>query len=237
MELKNILEILRKASSAKGISKPYIVGGLPRDKLLGRLSEVNDIDLTTGDETIHNYAEIVSRLLKEAGQEFSFKEMPDGHRQIQLSNVKLDFSSNFRSPDCQKLLVKAGVKNPSPLQIEMFSRDFTCNTLLMSLTDFRIYDLTGMGVKDIKNKILRTPLPPRIALADSPKRIIRTVYLASKLGFSVEPKVIRWISKNHEYVKSISGKYIQNLLRKSFKYNKEIADKILLETGLNQIFK
>ena len=37
-------------------------------------------------------------------------------------------------------------------------RDFTCNTLLYDITDCQILDLTGKGIEDIKNKIIRSPL-------------------------------------------------------------------------------
>jgi tRNA nucleotidyltransferase/poly(A) polymerase len=54
-----ILEILKTLvgiAERKGFSRPYIVGGVPRDKYLGRPDIINDIDITTGDESVHQLA-------------------------------------------------------------------------------------------------------------------------------------------------------------------------------------
>ena len=44
------------------------------------------------------------------------------------------------------------------LEEDAFRRDFTCNTLLYDITNNKILDITGYGINDIKNRILRSPL-------------------------------------------------------------------------------
>ena len=48
MELLDLLEFLTVLAEKKGMSPPYIVGGIPRDKLLKRFNDLGDIDITTG---------------------------------------------------------------------------------------------------------------------------------------------------------------------------------------------
>ena len=48
MELLDILEFLTVLAEKKGMSPPYIVGGIPRDKLLKRFNDLGDIDTTSG---------------------------------------------------------------------------------------------------------------------------------------------------------------------------------------------
>ena len=45
-----------------------------------------------------------------------------------------------------------GVKNHSAIMREVYSRDFTCNALLMNFELQKITDPTGNGISDIKNK-------------------------------------------------------------------------------------
>ena len=232
MSIKGILSRVAQLASAKGISEPYIVGGLPRDKLLGNISNIDDIDLTTGDESIHELAKLVSISLKQQYPQLTFKQLPDGHSQVNLGNIKLDFSSNFNSPQVATLLSKAGIANPTSLQREMFSRDFTCNTLLATLDLKKIEDPTTMGVKDIRKKILRTPLPPNITLLNDPKRVLRVVYLAAKLGFEVEPAIIQWVRKHPGAVQGASEKYVRDKLTQATRYDPKITVKLMSQMGL-----
>jgi tRNA nucleotidyltransferase/poly(A) polymerase len=191
-----LLEIKRLAKD-NGLSEPYIVGGLPRDKILNRSRKIEDVDLTSGDESIHKLAEITANNFKVVPMRF-----PDGHYQVYIDGVKYDFSSNYNSPDAKYFLEKVGIKNPTNMQLELFSRDFTCNTLILSLALRKIIDPIGLALDDIRKKIIKTPLPPRITLRDDTKRVIRAIYLAAKLGFSVEEDIIVWAQNHHEKINS-----------------------------------
>lgn len=196
MGVKETLFKIKELAKDNGLSEPYIVGGLPRDKILNRSRKVEDIDLTSGDESIHQLAEL-------AANEFKIQPMrfPDGHYQLYIGNLKFDFSSNYNSPDAKYFLEKAGVKEPTEMQLELFSRDFTCNTLIIPLTLIKIVDPTGLALDDIKKKLIRTPLPPRITLRDDTKRVVRAIYLAAKLGFMVEPDIIKWARTHHDKIR------------------------------------
>jgi tRNA nucleotidyltransferase/poly(A) polymerase len=195
MSVVDVLLEIKRLAKDNGLSDPYIVGGLPRDKILNRSYKVQDIDLTTGDESVNKLAELTSNTFKTTPVKF-----PDGHYQLMIDNIKYDFSSNFNSPDVLYFLNKAGVSNPTPMQRELFSRDFTCNTLIIPMNLRKLLDPTGLALEDIKKKILRTPLPPRITLRDDTKRVVRIIYLAAKLGFTVEPAIINWVNNHHEKI-------------------------------------
>jgi tRNA nucleotidyltransferase/poly(A) polymerase len=194
--VRDILLEVKRLAKDNGLSEPYIVGGLPRDKILNRINKVEDIDITSGDESIHQLAELTAQQFKVNPIRF-----PDRHYQLYINKIKYDFSSNFNSPDAEYFLEKAGVKNPSSMLLELFSRDFTCNTLIIPLALRKIVDPTGLAIDDIKKKIIRTPLPPRITLRDDPKRVVRAIYLAAKLGFTVEKDIILWVLSHHDKIK------------------------------------
>ena len=102
------------------------------DKYLKRLDNISDLDITTGDNTVDYLSqEFSSNLLK--NYNVTRKTMPDGHSTIFVGNLKVDFSSNFNVQNIDSLLNKIGIVKPTSMQKEMFSRDFTCNSLLLSL--------------------------------------------------------------------------------------------------------
>jgi poly(A) polymerase len=195
--IKDTLLEIKRLAKDNGLSEPYIVGGLPRDKILNRVNKIEDIDLTSGDDSIHKLAEL-------SAQQFRVNPIrfPDGHYQLYINKIKYDFSSNYNSPDAAYFLERAGIGKPSSMILELFSRDFTCNTLIIPLALRKVVDPTGLAIDDIKKKIIRTPLPPRITLRDDTKRVVRAIYLAAKLGFTVEEDIISWVKEHHDKIKA-----------------------------------
>jgi tRNA nucleotidyltransferase/poly(A) polymerase len=211
MAIRDVLLKMKTIAKENGLSEPFLVGGVPRDKVIGINRKVNDIDLTTGDESIKKLAVLSADAFKVYPMQFD-----DGHFQLYIDGVKFDFSSNYKSPDVEYYLNKAGIKEPTDLQIELFSRDFTCNTLICPTSMRKIQDLTGLAIQDIKNKIVRTPLPPRVTLRDDPKRVFRAVYMAAKLGFDVEKDIITWTVNNREKIQEqVKNGYAKKVLAKS----------------------
>lgn len=231
MKLSELLIAIDKVAADKGLSKPYIVGGLTRDKLLERTEQINDVDITTGDRAVHFLArEIAARL--EAHPNFSYEEMESGYSKITIDGFKLDFSSNFKVPGVDAILQEIGIAEPTEMQKELYSRDFTCNAALMTLDFKKIVDPTGLAVSDINDRVVRTLLPPSLTLGYDNNRIVRVIYLAAKLGFGVDPAVKDWIREHPQLIANSGPDYITKKLKKAAEYNSEIAGNLLTELGL-----
>jgi tRNA nucleotidyltransferase/poly(A) polymerase len=230
MNILEILSVLMEVAEKKHLSKPFICGGVPRDKLLNRLDKIDDLDVTTGDEDVHELAREVSQYLKPYGG--SYNIFADGHAQIYIDTIKVDFSSNYRAPGIEGLLKSAGMKKPSDMLMELMSRDFTCNALLMTTDLKTILDPTGLGINDLKKKRIRTCLPARMTLANDNKRVVRVLYLAAKLGFDVDDEIIQWVSKNPGSIANVKPKYLADKLQKALNFDKEKTVKLIGEMGL-----
>ena len=155
MKLRELLQQMLATKKRVGSSDPMLCGGTPRDRYLKHLENISDLDITTGDKT-------VDLLSEEFAEDLSMKYnitrriMDDGHSSIYIGSFKMDFSSNFNAPNIMQLLNKIGINNPTEMQKEMFSRDFTCNALLLSLDLKKLVDPTHRGFKDINDKVIRT---------------------------------------------------------------------------------
>jgi poly(A) polymerase len=223
MKLKDFLLIIKKLAQENGISEPYLVGGIPRDKLLNQLNKMEDLDITTGDDGIHQLAELIAAKLPN----WTFKKMDDGHSSIFLDPLKLDFSSNFIINNVEKIVGKT----LNTLEKEMWSRDFTCNALLLNFDLSQIKDPTGFGIKDIHSKLLRTCLDPAITLGVDPRRIIRIIYLATKLNFSIDREIIKWVKEHPSLIKDVKPEYLNKKWGQCLKLNHDKA--IQLAKDLN----
>lgn len=204
------------------ISKAFIVGGTPRDKILGRLKEISDLDITTGDKSIDFLVKEFSIYLSKY-YVFDLRTIPDGHSSMILGNLKIDFSSNFLIPNINQILNKKGINNPTDMQKELFSRDFTCNTFLMDLNLKTISDPTNLGFKDVKEKIIKTCLDPEITFTTNKNRVVRAIYLSSKLDFDVDKKIIEWVRAHPDSIRFASEKTLSEKLNKAMELNSDRA--------------
>src|SRR5271169_2814356 len=105
MKLRELLDDLGQITANLNLSTAWICGGTVREKVMGRLHDISDLDITTGDQSVQYLAKEFAIML---GKHYSFdqKHMPDGHTSITLGNIKVDFSSNFNVPDIDAILTK-----------------------------------------------------------------------------------------------------------------------------------
>ena len=221
MQLRELLQELKKVQVQIGASQPYICGGTPRDKHMGKLENISDLDICTGDKTVDYLSQEFAIDLKKRFN-VTRKTMDDGHSTLFIGSLKMDFSSNFMVHNIDHILQEMGV-TPTNMLREMYSRDFTCNSLLMTLDLKHIMDPTRKGFQDIADKKIRTCLSPEITLTSNRNRVIRAIYLACKLGFEVDDSIVDYVRKNPQTVKISTEKVTIEKLNDAFKKNPEKA--------------
>ncbi len=102
---------------------------------------------------------------------------------------------------------------PTTMEDDVSRREFTFNTLLWRLMDLaqgpdkaEIIDLTGCGVRDLKNREMRCPGDPDEIFAKDPTRIIRTIKFAFKYGMKLPPDVKAAAKRQAKGLKRIPSK-------------------------------
>lgn len=231
MKLKELLKILSDAKESIKVETPFIVGGAVRDKYLNNLSNILDIDITNGSSSINLLSEEFFNKLKE-NYNVKRKVMSDGHSSVMVGDLKIDFSSNFILNSINEVLEKKNIKNPTNLQKEIYSRDFTCNTLLMTMDLKNIVDPTKQGFNDINKKIIKTCLEPNITLTSNRNRVIRAIYLACKLDFDIDKSIIEYVKKYPNTVKVASQSTLEEKLNTSFEKDSDKASFFINQMNL-----
>jgi poly(A) polymerase len=223
MKLKEILHMLESIYQKMDLSPIYLCGGVVRDKVMNRTNEVEDLDLTSGDSSISELAREFSILINKK-YKGDTKVNSDGHITIFLGNLKIDFSSNFNATNIEQILKDKGIAKPTSMQKEIFSRDFTCNALLIPLDLKNIIDPTKQGIRDINNKKIMTCLDPEITFTTNKNRVIRAIYLAAKLDFDIDDRIIDWVAKHPESINFATKKVLSDKISSALKFD---ADKTI----------
>lgn len=231
MKLRELLSQMQDMQMKIGSSQPYICGGTPRDKYLNNIANISDLDITTGDQTVDYLSQ---ELYDELSKKYNVlrKTMDDGHSSIYIGSFKIDFSSNYITPNIEVFLKDKGIINPTNMQKEIFSRDFTCNSLLMTLDLQKILDITNNGFADIKERKIKTCLAPEVTLIANKNRVIRSIYLACKLNFDIDESIIQFVRNNPESVKISSPKSLSEKLNLAFEKDSDKASYLINRMNL-----
>lgn len=209
MKIDELLSEIETTASSNNLSKPFIVGGVPRDRVLGQIgekSEIQDVDITTGDKDAHKLAYAFNKKYPDS----VYREYDDGHTSIDFLSLHMDFSSNFIAPGVEGELKRLGIKDITPMKLELYSRDFTMNTLLEDLDFTSIYDLTGEGMGDLKAGLIKTPISPTITIGVDPRRILRAIKFAIKYDFKIEEGLKAAILEHRKKIQTLTKKFVQN---------------------------
>lgn len=220
-------------SQQYSIDRPYVVGGLVRDFLLKRKDKSLDLDITT------NSSECIRLgILLSSSTDQIFRMFEDRHIRVFYHGENIDFSPgvlSFAHPG-----VLSWVKENAPEKetyLESFSRDFTINSMYQDIESGEIFDPTGIGKKDIESRILRTPVPPEIAIKNDPRRIFRAIKLASQFGLSIDSEIVDYVRNNSEIILNpkLTTQYMTMEVNLAFEFNPEIAIATIFDLGLFKI--
>lgn len=188
----------------------YVIGGFVRDYFLKRGS-AKDIDIVAIGSGIELAKKVASKL--PGKPEISvFKNF--GTAMIRQKDLEIEFVGARKESyhrDSRKPVVESGT-----LEEDQNRRDFTINALALSLNEKDYGNLVDPfdGLRDLKNKIIRTPLAPGITYSDDPLRMMRAIRFATQLDFTIHLESLRAITEHKERIEIISKERIVEELHK-----------------------
>ncbi|GIL45308.1 hypothetical protein Vafri_2575 [Volvox africanus] len=194
---QDIFDMLLAAVRHAGASTSLrCAGGWVRDKLLGRGSD--DIDIALDDMLGKDFAEMVNQYLKSQGKEARhaavIQSNPDQSKHLETARMKIgemwidlvNLRSETYAADSRIPTMTFGTPEQDALR-----RDFTMNALFYNITAGGVVeDLTGRGLQDLRDGLIRTPLPPRETFLDDPLRVLRAVRFGTRFGFRLHPDIL-----------------------------------------------
>jgi poly(A) polymerase len=208
----------------------YLVGGFVRDLILER--ERDEMDFLI----VGSGPDFAKQLAEEVGVDeiTVFKNFGTAHfkyHKLSLEFVgarKESYSRNSRNPKV----------TPGSLDDDLNRRDFTMNTLAVSLNKKNYGSIVDKfdGYSDIINKIIRTPMNPEETFNDDPLRILRAFRFASQLEFDIDINTFKAASQMADRLSIISQERVTDEFLKILSSPKPSIGLILLyESGVMKI--
>ena len=223
-----LFKVLKDTVHEVGI-KAFVIGGWVRDRLLER-DQKKDIDIVALGSGI-DLALALQKKLPGAKPVQVFKTY--GTAMVHWEGIDLEFVGARKesyAPESRNPQV-----SPGTLKDDQNRRDFTINALAISLNteDFGAFTDPFDGLKDLENRILRTPLDPNITYSDDPLRMLRAIRFANQLNFTIEEQSLNAITQNASRIEIISKERVVDELHKILSTSKpSIGFSLLEKTGL-----
>ncbi|MEN9582912.1 MAG: hypothetical protein RL641_866 [Candidatus Parcubacteria bacterium] len=187
----------------------FLVGGCVRDLILGRLPK--DWDVTTNarpeevqglfEKTVYEnrFGTVAICIPKE---EAGVGENTDKYNIVEVTTYRKEAGySDNRHPDT--------VEFAKTIEDDLERRDFTMNALAFNISKGHLKDIYG-GLKDIKDKVVRTVGNPGKRFSEDALRVLRAIRFASQLGFAVSYETLEAISLYSDKLANIAVERIRD---------------------------
>ncbi len=202
----------------------YVVGGSVRDALLNQLHE--DFDFAT-DAKPNEVIEIVKKWadgLWLVGVKFGTVGLLKGKVKIEITSLRSEFYPEAsRHPQ---------VAFASDIIQDLSRRDFTINAMAIKLPSGELLDPFN-GEKDLREKVLKTPLSPEQSFSDDPLRMLRAVRFVATLDIKLDNKVKGAIRENYSLLSIVSKERVKDELSKIVVANHAVKGlRLMVDTGL-----
>ncbi len=218
--LKKAVEVLKILDK---YGKSYIVGGAVRDIVLGK--DFDDVDIATSTP-MSKIEELFPTHDIGKNKEFGIVVIEYKGENMEICQFRADGKYlDGRRPESIKIV--------PDFKDDAARRDFTINSLGLD-SDGNIIDHFD-GMKDIKNKVLRTVGNPLDRFSEDYLRMLRAVRFATRLGFKLDPETKDAIKKGSANINNIAAERIQKeFVKMAEQQGTKFADAIveLDDTGL-----
>ncbi len=206
----------------------YLVGGVVRDAIVGRLTDSADLDLTTDalpdeiEAAVAGWADAVWT----QGKQFGTIGFRKATRDYEVTTHRAE----AYHPDSRKPTVAF----TDAVEADLSRRDFTVNAMALELTapSPTLVD-PFEGVADLAAHVLRTPLSPEESFTDDPLRMLRAARFIAGYGLASQPDVTAAVVALRERLEIVSPERVRAELDRLLVVERPAPGlSFLVETGL-----
>ena len=213
-KFKKILEPIISIANDMG-SKLYIFGGFLRDLLDNKMPTDGDI-YVEGRSSSELTSELLRKgIIKKKKDYIGPISMKEDIQVVLSETVIYDIEFDFVSSDLANI------------EDYLKRTDFTINTLYYDLQTNKLFDPTGRGISDIKNRIL---YPNSNML--TPLEVLRTVKFVILYNYTLDPKTVKLINIVAPDLVDVNVGLATKILQRVYNYAPEKTEKLMSQLGI-----
>lgn len=182
----------------------YLVGGVVRDHLLGKVC--HDYDVTTNATP-----EQIKKIYKDY-QIFSYGEK-FGTIGINYLDYVIEITTFRKEDEYADNRHPRIIKFDANLESDVKRRDFTINAIAYDVKKKEIVDLEG-GIKDLEDGVIKAVGDPNQRFLEDALRIIRAIRFSARFNFKIDEKTKEAIHKNYMLLANVSKERITEEMSK-----------------------
>ena len=190
----------------------YEVGGPVRDRLMG--TKPKDHDILCRLLPMESAVKLLRPLGKVALVGKSFGVLKFSPRSDPSVEIDIALPRRERSTGAGHRDFEVDFDPQIPIEDDLRRRDFTINSMALSLSDGMLVDPFG-GQADLDAKILRQVFPK--AFEEDPLRLVRGVQFSARFGLTVDPATWESMKAHAKLIETVSGERISQELVKLMK--------------------
>lgn len=188
----------------------YMIGGTSRDYLLNL--EIDDYDFVTDA--------IPSEIKSFLPVDSTFEKF--GTVKYHYNNKKIDIVTLREEGEYNDSRHPSYIKFIKDINVDYKRRDFTINAIYID-ENYNIIDPSGLGISDLKNKILRTIGDPNIRFEEDPLRILRGIRFANEYSLEIEENTKNAMNKKKYLIELLNQDKINEENKKLEKAKRKLG--------------
>jgi tRNA nucleotidyltransferase (CCA-adding enzyme) len=210
-KIKTLVENDPAAKMATDALSPFgdvfVVGGAPRDVILGKKPKDIDLMAKVDPETIESILKgIPNSKLVLTGKQFPVYRFSYQGHEVEIALPRIEVKTGEGNKDW------AIKSDPSiPVERDLERRDFTANSIAVNAKTGEVVDPFG-GVEDIKKGKLKTVSPT--SFRDDSSRTMRALTALSKHGLQPDEETMKQMEEYAPYLKNVPAETIGQELDK-----------------------
>lgn len=199
-DIDSVDDIVKQVETILG--RVYLVGGSVRDLLIGEKPKDYDFACPLHPNDIERLVRAAGKKAFITGKRYGTIGFTIGKHFVEVTTFRKETYGKTRKPS---------VEFVDDITEDLSRRDFTINAV--ALRDHHYID-PFKGRNDLENHIIRTVGQPAARFNEDPLRMLRAARFAAQLGFNIEQKTAKAITKHGHKILNISReRWMQELDR------------------------